>query len=92
MFLKNAVGSQYCMSSVEEERSVAVKDWRSDTDSDKEERATNTWTSLGSNPGLVVEDPATNCQDNATNTKLPMFQCSCLVCELLSWVQNMFLF
>ena len=29
------------------EGSVAVKDWRSDTDSDKEKRATNTWTGLG---------------------------------------------
>ena len=45
----------------------------SDTDSDKQKRATNTWTSLGSNPGLVVEDPATNCQDNAMSTKLHMF-------------------
>jgi hypothetical protein len=59
---------------MEEEGSVVVEDWRSDTDSGKEERAKITWTNLGSNPSLMVEDPATNCQDNAMSTKLPIFQ------------------
>ena len=46
---------------------MSVKDWWSDTDRDIENLATNTWTNLGLNPGLVVEDPATNCQDNAVS-------------------------
>jgi len=77
---------------MKEEGSVAMKDWRSGTDSDKGKRAKNTWTWLGWNLGLMVEDPATNCQDNVKNTKLHMFQCSYLVCKLLSWVCNIFLF
>ena len=74
------------MSSMEEEGSVAVKDCRIDTDSDKGKRATNTWTSLGSSPVLVVEDPSTDCQDNAVNKQLLMCHCSYLVYKLLSWV------